>query len=240
MNEYKSVSNPRHRNISGTGLVLLLGAVLAGCGGGGGSSPPPASPGPPPAPVPPPPPASTVPTLTLPAINLTSATRVGVDRWPAYNTATGGHGDPVQGIPCLADMDETYHAHTHLSILLNGDAISIPEAVGIVPGPSSTTGNRCFYEIHSHDLTGKVHVEAATPGVFTLGQFFGIWGQPLTNTDVAGITGLPVVVYTVDDGVVDEIPDTEWAAIELTSKRQIVIQIGTPVTSIQAYTWSGD
>jgi hypothetical protein len=85
-----------------------------------------------------------------------------------------------------------------------------------------------------------VHVEAAAPGVFTLGQFFGIWGQPLTNTDIAGITGLPVVVYTVDDGVVEEIPDDQWTDIELLSKRQIVIQIGTPVTSIQAYTWNGD
>jgi len=137
-------------------------------------------------------------------------------------------------------MDDTYHVHTHLGIYLNGEAITVPEAVGIVPGPVSTTGTRCFYEIHTHDLTGKVHVEAAEPGVFTLGNFFAIWGQPFNNTSVGDITGLPIVVYSVDDNVVTEVPDDEWNDIELTSKRQIVIQIGTPLTEIPNYTWTGD
>ena len=241
MNDNNNPTNHRHKTIAGQGIVLLLGALLAGCGGGGGSSPPPVSPGPAPAPVPPPPPTSTVPPLASPAVDLATVQRVGIDRWPAYNTAEGGHGDTVQGIPCLPDMDETYHAHAHLSILLNGEEITVPEEVGIVPGPTSTTGTQCYYEIHTHDLKGKVHVEAAAPGVFTLGQFFAIWGQPLTNTDVAGITGLPVVVYTVDSSnVVTEVPDTDWADIELNSKVQIVIAIGTPLTEIPNYTWTGD
>ena len=48
------------------------------------------------------------------------------------------------------------------------------------------------------------------------------------------------MVYTVDDNVVSEVPDDQWDDIELQSKRQIVIQIGTPLTEIPAYTWSGD
>jgi len=51
---------------------------------------------------------------------------------------------------------------------------------------------------------------------------------------------LPIVVYSVDDNVVSEVPDDEWNDIELTSKRQIVIQIGTPLTEIPNYTWTGD
>ena len=244
MNDYNQTStNNRHRNLAGECIVLMLGAMLASCGGGGGNSPspPPVSPGPSPAPVPPPPPpASTTPPLASPAIDLATVDRVGVDRWGAYNTDTGGKGDPVQGVPCLPDMDDTYHVHTHLGIYLNGEAVTVPEAVGIVPGPVSTTGTRCFYEIHTHDLTGKVHVEAAEPGVFTLGNFFAIWGQPFNNTSVGDITGLPIVVYSVDDNVVSEVPDDEWDDIELTSKRQIVIQIGTPLTEIPNYTWTGD
>ena len=34
MNDYKSVSNTRHKNIGGECIVLLLGAMLAGCGRG--------------------------------------------------------------------------------------------------------------------------------------------------------------------------------------------------------------
>ena len=74
----------------------------------------------------------------------------------------------------------------------------------------------------------------------TLGQFFAVWGQPFSNTTLADITGLPIVVYTVDDNVVTEVPDDEWNDIELTSKRQIVIQVGTPLTEIPNYTWTGD
>jgi len=241
MNDYNTPTNHRHKTIAGQGIVLLLGALLAGCGGGGGSSPPPVSPGPSPVPPPPPPPTSTVPPLASTAIDLASVDRVGTHRWDPYSQPAGGHGDTVQGIPCLAVMDETYHVHTHLSIILNGEEITLPEEIGITPGPASTTGSRCFYEIHTHDLKGKVHVESAAPGVFTLGQFFGIWGMSLTNTDVAGITGLPVVLYSVDSSnVVTEVPDTGWKDIELTSHKQIVIVIGTPITEIPNYTWTGD
>ena len=241
MNDYNTPTNHRHKTIAGQGIVLLLGALLAGCGGGGGSSPPPVSPGPSPTPTPPPPSTSAVPSLATPAVDLATLDRVGTHRWDPYDQPTGGHGDTVQGIPCLAQMDETYHVHTHLSIILNGEEITVPEEIGIVPGPTSTTGERCFYEIHTHDLTGKIHMEAAAPGVFTLGQFFAIWGMSLTNTDVAGITGLPIVVYTVDtSNVVTEVPDTGWADLEMTSHEQIVIVIGTPVTEIPNYTWTGD
>jgi len=97
MNDSNTPTNHRHKSIAGQGIVLLLGALLAGCGGGGGSSPPPVSPGPPPPPVPPPP-TSTVPPLASPAVDLATLTRVGIDRWPAYDSADGGHGDTVQGI----------------------------------------------------------------------------------------------------------------------------------------------
>jgi hypothetical protein len=53
--------------------------------------------------------------------------------------------------------------------------------------PAAPQG-RCFYTIHTHDKSGKIHVEAAAPGTFTLGQLFAIWGQSLTNTNIAGLT----------------------------------------------------
>ena len=75
--------------------------------------------------------------------------------------------------------------------------------------------------------------------MFTLGNVFHIWGRSLTNTDLAGITGLPIVVYTTDGGTVTEVKDN-WADIELKSKREITIVIGTPITEIPNITWTGN
>jgi hypothetical protein len=80
----------------------------------------------------------------------------------------------------------------------------------------------------------------------TLGQYFDIWGQPLTVTNVAGqpstitnvggFTGMPVVVYINDNGDLRQYRG-DPRNIELRSHRAITIQIGTPLQQIQTYTW---
>ena len=159
-------------------LALLLSVVLSACGGGGfrfatasiacastrAAAPPPPPPPPPPtatATPPPPPPASTVPPLSSTVVSITDNHQIGVDHWNDGNTATGGQGQTVSGLDCLLTMIETYHVHTHVSIFLNGEALSIPPDVGIV---SAAPQGRCFYSIHTHDKSGKIHVEAAAPG----------------------------------------------------------------------------
>jgi len=168
-------------------------------------------------------------------VDITDNHKIGVDHWPDGNSSTGGKGDPVDGIPCVASPPETYHVHTHLSIFLNGEALAIPQALGITNAPAG----RCLYEIHTHDHSGKIHVEAAASGTFTLGNVFHIWGRSLTNTDLAGMTGLPIVIYTTDNGTVTEVKDN-WADIELKSKREITIVVGTPITEIPNITWTGN
>jgi hypothetical protein len=70
-----------------------------------------------------------------------------------------------------------------------------------------------------------------------LGSFFKIWGQPLTTSNVAGITGQPIVFYVTDSGVTT-VYQGDPAAIELTSHREITIQIGSPVSAIPNFTWT--
>ena len=192
-----SIKKGTHRALRGEMLVLMLGAVLTGCGGGGdgGSSPPPASPGPPPAPVPPPPPASTVPPLSTTVVSLTDNHRIGALHWEDGSTSTGGQGQPVAGLDCLPTMPDDYHVHPHLTIYLNGEALAIPQNIGIESGPP-----RCFYTIHTHDHSGKIHIESNGTGTFTLGQFFAVWGVTLNSTTLADLTGMPVVVYVTDRG----------------------------------------
>jgi hypothetical protein len=74
--------------------------------------------------------------------------------------------------------------------------------------------------------------------MFTLGQLFMIWGQPLGPDNVAGLIGKPIVVYVTDNnGVVTEATG-DWNDIELLSHREITIQVGTPITEVPNFTWT--
>jgi len=219
-------------------FVLLMGALLAGGCGGGGSDSPPASPAPPPSvpSPPPPPPAPTVPPLSSTIVSLENDPPIGIDQWPVGDTATGGQGAPVLGMDCIVNPPQTFHVHAHVSIFLDGVQLAVPPYVGGVPQPA---GGRCYYPIHTHDRSGKIHVEAAAPGTFTLGQMFTIWGQPLESTNVAGLTGKPIKVFVTDAGVVTE-STSNWGDIELTTHREITFQIGTAIAEIPNYSWSGN
>jgi hypothetical protein len=221
--------------VASTTLATALLMSLTGCGGGGGGSsqanpPPPSAPAPPPAPVPDP-----VPPLASVVVDLDDNHAIGVDRWDSGNTATGGQGADVAGLPCLLNMPDAYHVHSHLTIYVDGVAQAVPANVGIAP----TQPARCFYPIHTHDKSGKIHVEAAAPGTYTLGQLFQIWGQPLETDNVAGITGKPIVVYSTENATVTKVT-TDWKAIELTTHKEITVQIGTAITEIPNYHWSSN
>jgi hypothetical protein len=129
---------------------------------------------------------------------------------------------------------QTLEFHTHLTILVNNEPQAVPLGLGAAPGGIT----HCFYAIHVHDSSGKVHVTPSAAGTFTLGQLFQIWGQPLTNTNVAGVTGLPVEIFVTDNGTVTRVAEADWNNIELRSHREITIGLGTSVSEIPNFTWS--
>ena len=129
---------------------------------------------------------------------------------------------------------QTLAINVHLSVLLNNELQAIPTYLGASP----QAGTHCFYTIHTHDSSGKVHVTPAAAGTFTLGQLFQIWGQPLTNTNVAGITGLPIEIFVTDNGTVTRVAEADWSNIELRSHREITIGIGTGVAEIPNFIWT--
>lgn len=147
--------------------------------------------------------------------------------WPNGNTSTGGTGAPVDGLTCAPNMSALYHVHAHLAIFKDGKWLALPMNVGVL--------SQCNYEMHTHDQTGIIHIETPTFKTFTLGQFFDIWGQPLTSTNVAGVSGT-VVAYINDNGdsrrYMGDVRD-----IELTSLRDVTLQIGTPVSTLATYSW---
>jgi hypothetical protein len=227
-------------NIARGAMITAMLVTLTGCGGDGGDDPPQGAnpPAPTPAPPPPPPPPPSPPDpppLSATITDLEDEPTIGVENWPNGNTATGGNGTPIAGMECHLNVPDTYHVHSHLTIYLDGVAQAVPGLVGVVNQQPS----RCFYNIHTHDRSGKIHVEFEAPGTYTLGQFFEVWGQPLQTDNVAGITGKPISVYSTENATVTKVT-TDWKAIELTTHKEITIVIGTPISEIPNYTWSGN
>lgn len=135
----------------------------------------------------------------------------------------GGHGQPVDGIPCQAEMVQV-HVHSHLAIFVKGKQVQVPAFIGMAPTPQGG----CLYWLHTHGPDGIIHVEAGSPsnpngGHYTLGNFFDIWGQPLSANQVGPFKG-PVTAF-VDDAPYNGDPK----AIALQSHKQIVLEVGQPV-----------
>jgi hypothetical protein len=118
---------------------------------------------------------------------------------PTLLAGTDGQaqGQPVDGISCETSEQVVYHIHAHLTVYTNGKARIIPEGIGIVAptqvvqasaGPFVVAG-KCFYWLHSHTADGIIHVESPSQRVYTLGNYFDIWNQPLSATQVGPAHG---------------------------------------------------
>jgi hypothetical protein len=142
------------------------------------------------------------------------------------DTSRGGQGQDVDGIKCESSEQLAYHIHEHLSILVDGTAQKIPAYVGIPGGPILP---RCIYWLHTHDATGVIHVESPVVAIYTLGQFFDIWGQPLNSTRVATYPVTGQLVVFVDGHQYGGDPRD----IALGVHTQIVIEIGRQVAPPQ-------
>ena len=114
----------------------------------------------------------------------------------------GGGGQTIDGIQCQAQEQVVYHIHAHLAIFVNGSPRSVPEGIGIPPprrtvdtdeGPFVEAG-KCYYWLHAHTGDGIIHIESPTQSTYTLGQYFDIWGEPLSTTQVGPATGT-VIAY---------------------------------------------
>ena len=170
---------------------------------------------------------------------ITATSQVGTNVFAEGATATGGTGQPVAGVSC-APRDLTATQFTHLSIVRNGEQIAIPGRAGIVRDAAGALV--CAYGIHTHsnDHSGRVHTEGPVAATYTLGQFFAIWGMPLTTNDVAGL-GVPLTaVYVVDNNNTVTQFTGDPATIEMTSHRHIVLQLGSAITQIPVYSWAGN
>jgi hypothetical protein len=169
------------------------------------------------------------------------------------NLDTAASGQSVSGVQCNTNEKLVSHVHTHLTIFVNGQSRVIPYGVGIPgfqayqisppapagPGAFVETGT-CFYWLHVHANDGIIHVESPskTEG-FTLGQFFDIWGVPLSSTQVGSATG-KVTVFFTSPGKSPKLFTGNPRDVPLGDHYQIQLDVGTPIVApVQVTNWGG-
>ncbi len=74
-------------------------------------------------------------------------------------------------------------------------ARQIPAGIGIPGAKAQNTAQgqfiasgNCFYWLHTHAADGIIHIESPIHRIYTLGDFFDEWGQPLGPAQVGPVT----------------------------------------------------
>jgi hypothetical protein len=155
------------------------------------------------------------------------------------SASSAATGQPVDGVECNADEQVAYHVHTHVSVFVNGRLRPIPAGIGIVSPQSQQTLNgsfdeasQCYYWLHMHAQDGIIHIESPAGHTYTLGNFFDLWGQPLSNDQVGPATG--ALSIFVNGKRYRGNP----RSIELGSHEDIQIDVGTPAIHPEVVNWS--
>lgn len=143
--------------------------------------------------------------------------------------------ETIDGIKCELSEKAAFHIHAHLAIFVNGKQKQVPFGIGIGPplrgvntpvGPFVTQG-RCFAWLHTHAGDGIIHMEAPKQITFNLGEFFDIWGEKLSSTQVGPAHGK--VTALVDGEVVSGDP----RSIVLKAHELVQLDVGSPLVGEQ-------
>ena len=152
---------------------------------------------------------------------------------------TPSQGTTVDGIQCVPLEQLAYRTHAHLQVYVDGVARMLPADVGLVGPVAQQTpagplygAQTCYYWLHTHATDGVIDIESPTPRIYTLGNFFDVWGQPLSSRQVAGAHG--TVHATVDGRPWRRSP----RAIPLRTHEVIQLAVGRPVPRFHRIDWS--
>jgi hypothetical protein len=216
---------------------LLVAGVLAGCGSSSSSSSATSQ-----AATPATTSAASVATTTTSAANQPLGPEgipleAGPELAPASSTTPG---TPLDGVQCAPVEQLAYHIHSHLQVYVDGQPRALPGAIGLIGPVAQQTAfgpfygaRQCYYWLHTHTNDGVIHIESPSKRVYTLGNFFDEWRQPLSRTQVAGNKG-KVTAF------VDGKPWTEDPrAIPLVAHAAIQLDVGSPSVAPQAVSWAG-
>lgn len=100
--------------------------------------------------------------------------------WPA-NTAKLQQRLRAIGLAPLTEEGQVLHIHQHLDVFVGGKPATVPGDLGI--------GQGFISDLHTHSSypPGIIHVESPMEQRFTLGQFFAVWGVPLSASCIGSL-----------------------------------------------------
>lgn len=125
------------------------------------------------------------------------------------------------GLPALSSEGTVLHIHQHLDIYVDRKPVEVPAGIGIAPKEGFIA------TLHTHDPTGIIHVESPTPGSFSLGQFFAVWGLRLSKQCIGGLCSEPVRLYVNGEQV-----KADPTKLVLAEHQEIVLTYGPPPQDI--------
>lgn len=123
------------------------------------------------------------------------------------------------GLDALPREALKQHIHQRMAIVVNGKFVYIPAGIGI------DRNGKFITELHTHDSSGIIHVEAPTDQKFTLGEFFDVWGLRFSSDCLGGYCAngnKHVMVWTDGRRI-----KTDPRRIVLTEHLSIVVAYGT-------------
>ncbi len=161
----------------------------------------------------------------------------GPDLAPAGTTSQGA---TVDGIQCAPVEQLVYHIHSHLQVYVDGNPRTLPAAIGMVGPVSEQTpygpfwgAQQCYYWLHTHATDGVIHIESPSVRIYTLGNFFDEWNQPLSRTAVAGEKGKVTAFLNGKPWTKDP------TSIPLLPHASIQLDVGSPVVPPHEISWAG-
>jgi hypothetical protein len=141
------------------------------------------------------------------------------------------NGQRIDGISCQSSEQVLFHIHAHLTIFVDGIPRKVPAGIGIAPpyeveqtgSGQFIAGATCFMWLHTHSADGIIHTESPIRRTYRLGDFFDIWGQPLSRQRVGPARGH--VTALLDGRAFTGNP----RRIPLLPHAQIQLEVGNPL-----------
>ena len=111
--------------------------------------------------------------------------------------------DPISR-ECLDHDGLARHDHAVPKIFIDGEQELIPANIGIMTDICNEQGEE-MHAVHTHDSSGRLHIESNEPIDIPIGVFFDIWGYHFDETGIFEyrVNSTHEMIMTVGDTVVD-------------------------------------
>ena len=112
--------------------------------------------------------------------------------------STADDPDPIAQ-KCLDHSGLARHDHSNLNIYINGVENAIPSSIGINTEVCNQEGGN-MHAVHTHDASGRLHIESNEDIDIPIGVFFDIWGIHFNETGIFDyrVNSTHELIMTVD------------------------------------------